>query len=149
MRLGALQISLPADWEDHSLYSFVAPAQPTLPMRPSNPGFQENLVVQPRKLDTGEDLLRCTQRLLDNTQREMDVANLEQGSLRTNSGLDVERVSYTLVDPYNQMPVAQVVYLLVHEQTEWQFAFSVSAIQLEARRPAFDAWVGSAAFPSD
>lgn len=145
MRVGDLDIDIPASWEDHSLYSFVAPpevASPKLALKQAP--FRKNVVLQRRPLPDEATLLDCVAHVQQTTARDFGEGvqvTVEDGPVCP--GGPTKRLTYKLVDPATSQPVVQVVYVARIRGAEWQIAFSAQAASLRDVLPQFDAVVAS------
>lgn len=144
MRVGPLEIDLPEDWQDRSLYTYVAPlteVSPTLAVQQST--FQTNVVFQQRPLEAGELLEHCVERARQNTLEMFGGPKISIEHGPSSAAIPFKRLTYTVVDGVTNQPVAQVLYVGIVGDREWQVAFSVAAIQLDAQLPAFDRMIAS------
>ena len=143
MRIADLEIAVPDDWEDHSLYTYVAPAEDVSPAlsKGSSP-FRTNVVFQQRPLgdETIEDRVQQVLKSTAETFGEVEV-KVEDGP--SNADMTSRRVSYTVVDGVTNQPVGQLIYVCVVGELEWQVAFSIAAISMRERIPDFDRMVAS------
>lgn len=138
MRLGDLEVPIPDDWEDRSLYTFIAPPEKTVPLRATKSTFRSNVVLQKRRLGHDETLESCTEAIVAQTKAgygDVEVA-VEAGPAAPR--VSSNRVSYRLVDPVTHQPVAQLVYVCLVDRAEWQIAVSVPAMDLAAATRRFD-----------
>lgn len=144
-RIGDIDLELPAGWEDHSLYSFVAPAeQAVATMRAKQaPTFRKNVVLQRRVVGSGATLDDCVKRARDSTARDFGAVSVEIDDGPSAAGTPTKRLVYKVVDQVTHQPVAQVVYVALLRGTEWQIAFSVPAMAVDDAVPAFEAVVRS------
>ena len=145
MHIGDLTIDIPGTWLDASLYSFVAPAEaagPSLAVKQVQ--FRKNVVLQRRPVTPDTTLEQCVDRLVKQTERDLGGGikiDLEDGP---QAGVGVtRRITYRLVDPVTNQPVAQVLYLALVAGWEWQIAFSAPAVGLKEAMPEFDKIVAS------
>ena len=144
MRVGPLDIDLPEDWQDRSLYTYVAPitdVSPSMAVRQTT--FQTNVVFQQRRLEAGEGLEQCVERARQNTDGMFGGPKISITDGPTADGIQFKRLTYTVVDGVTSQPVAQVLYVGRVGEREWQVAFSVAAIELDAQIPAFDRMIAS------
>lgn len=140
MRIGDLQIDIPATWEDHSLYSFVAPPEDIGPaLRAKQAPFRRNVVLQRRPVAPATTLDDCVAHVQQTTARDFGegVKIDVQDGPRAPCG-PTRRLTYRLIDPVTSQAVAQVVYVALVHQAEWQIAFSAPAASLPADLPRFD-----------
>jgi hypothetical protein len=145
MRIGDLHIDIPATWEDHSLYSFVAPPEDAGPqLRAKQAPFRRNVVLQRRPVAPETTLADCVLHVQQTTARDFGAGvkiDVEDGPPA--AGGPTRRLTYRLIDPVTTQAVAQVVYVALVKQTEWQIAFSAPAAGLKADVPRFDEIVRS------
>ncbi len=145
MRIGDLEVDIPSAWEDHSLYSFVAPPEVVSPEKTVKQApFRKNLVMQRHAVPEDATLDDRVQGVVKATERDFGQAvkvDVEDGPLA--AGSKTRRVVYKVVDPVTNQPVAQVLYVLLHGGFEWQIAFSTPALTLKAAQAEFDAVVAS------
>lgn len=137
-RVGDLELPIPEDWDDRSLYTFVAPPAKTVPMRATQSTFRKNVVLQKRRLAPDETLESCTDRLVEQTKEGHGTVAIDVADGPKNDALVSKRISYRLVDPVSNQPVAQLIYVCLVGRAEWQIAVSVPAIELDAARAEFD-----------
>jgi len=143
VRVANLDIDVPGDWEDHSLYTWVAPAEDISPARRvgSSP-FRTNVVFQQTPL--GEETLEDRVQLaLKNTAESFGEVEVKVEEGPGNEQLQSRRLVYTVVDPVTNQPVSQLLYICAVGDVEWQVAFSVAAIKLRERMAEFDRIVTS------
>lgn len=141
MRIGDLDIDIPATWEDHSLYSFVAPpedASPTMTVKQAP--FRKNVVLQRRPVGETATIDDCVAHVRATTARDFggDV-KIEEADGPNGT----KRLVYRLIDPVTSQAVAQVVYVALIRSAEWQVAFSAPAAALKAAQAEFDRIVAS------
>lgn len=143
-RVGDLELPLPDDWEDRSLYSFVAPPAKTVPMRATHSTFRKNVVLQKRKLPGEATLDTCVEELVELTREGHGDLAVDVRDGPRNDTLTSKCVSYRLVDPVTNQPVAQLIYVCLVDGAEWQMAVSVPAFELDEARRQFDAILAQA-----
>jgi hypothetical protein len=145
MRIGDLEVEIPATWEDHSLYSFVAPPEIVSPEKTVKQApFRKNVVLQRQAVAADATLPERAQAVLASTEREFgQQVKVEIQDGPAAAGVPTRRVVYKVVDPVTSQPVAQVVYVMLYEGSEWQIAFSTPALSLKQALPEFDAIVAS------
>lgn len=143
MRVGDLDMDIPSEWEDHSLYTYLAPVEDISPaLRVGKTEFRANVVIQPQPLD-GDTLDDRVRLALENTQKTFGDVEVEVTDGPQNEQLQCRRLVYTVVDGVTNQPVSQLLYICVVGEVEWQIAFSVPAISMRARLPEFDRMVAS------
>ena len=141
MRVGDLEIDIPASWEDHSLYSFVAPPEVASPkMTLKQAPFRKNVVLQRRPVAPETTIDDCVAHVTATTARDFGGGVKIEVDAGPNG---TKRLTYKLVDPATNQPVAQVVYVALIRGAEWQVAFSAPAAALKEVLPQFDAIVAS------
>jgi hypothetical protein len=142
MRIGKLEIEVPEEWEDASLYTFVAPTDDLWATPGKGGSFRTNVVFQSRKVGPNEPLARCVERLMEGTQELFGAVKIEVCDGPQVAGVPSRRLVYSVSDEAGQ-PVSQVIYLFVVQGLEWQAAFSLAAADKERWLPHFDQMVAS------
>jgi len=141
MRFSNLRVDIPSDWTDGSLYTFIAPHSGNggvVPIRE----FRSNVVFQSRKLEPGEGLEQCVDRVKAHlAELYGELALTAEDGPRLVSGPS-RRLSYT-VSGKGAKDIAQVIYVFTLGDTEWQAAFSIGARDLKESLPKWDAMVAS------
>jgi hypothetical protein len=144
MRIGDLDIDIPTSWEDHSLYSFVAPPADVSPsMSVKQAVFRTNVVMQRRPVADDTPLERCVEAAMAATARDFGQVKIELSDGPTVAGGPSKRLVYKVIDSVTNQPVAQVVYVCLVRATEWTLAFSTPALSLKESLPDLDAIVAS------
>ena len=144
MQLGKIAIDLPSDWDDRSLYTFVAPPQNAGPqMRARASPFRKNVVLQRRELSAEETIDSCVDALVERTVETFGELNIDVAAGPTTEHMQSKRVAYSIFDDVTQSAVAQVVYLCLIGHDEWQVAFSLPAVDLKAEIEGLDAMVAT------
>jgi hypothetical protein len=145
MHIGDLTIDIPGTWLDASLYSFVAPAEaagPSLAVKQVQ--FRKNVVLQRRPVTPESTLEILVDRLVKQTERDLGGGikiDVEDGPATPVS--PTRKITYRLVDPVTNQPVAQVLYLALVDGWEWQIAFSAPAAGHKEAVLEFDKIVAS------
>ena len=144
MQLGKIEIDVPGDWEDRSLYTFVAPKEDVSPqMRVKENAFRKNVVIQRRGLGPEETLESCAEFLVSTTRETFGEIKIEVADGPTTLAFESRRVTYTVIDDVTQSAVGQVIYLCLMGHEEWQLAFSLPAINLSRDLPGLEKIVAS------
>lgn len=142
MNIAGLEMNIPDNWEDRSLYTFVAPVvEQRTGMTTQTASFRTNVVVTRRPQEEGRTLDVIGPEIVERTKRDFGDVNVHVEDGPQVIGKPTKRAHYTVVDPRGGSPVAQVQYAFIHDGYEWVMTFSVASIELKAQMATFDQMV--------
>jgi hypothetical protein len=148
VRLGPLDIAIPPDWEDRSLYTFIAPPQEMRAgMMATTQSFRANVVLTRRPVPPDQTIEASAELAAARAKRDLGdikVTILEGPPI---DGSPSQTLSYVVVDPRGGPPIAQVQYLFKRDGSEWSLTFSVAALELKNRQAELERLVMSIHFP--
>lgn len=144
MNLGQLSMDIPSDWEDRSMYTFIAPRQ-SAAMGPiaQDDGFRTNVVVRVGPRGQASSLAELTRRAAEEAKTMFGAVTVDETPGPTVGGVETRRLRYRIVEPGGTLPIAQYQYLLVLEKTERTITFTTAAVHAKALEVNFDEMVRS------
>jgi hypothetical protein len=139
MNIAGLEMNIPDNWEDRSLYTFVAPVEEVRTgMTTQSASFRTNVVITRKPIQEGRTLDAVGSEIEERTKRDFGDVKVQLENGPAVMGQPSKRASYTVVDPRGGAPVAQVQYVFMHGGFEWMMTFSVASIALKEQMPTFD-----------
>lgn len=148
MHLARMAIDIPESWEDRSTYTFIAPrARAGFGPIAQDDGFRTNLVItvgshgKARSLD---EMVRVAREEARNNFGDLAVDDVE-GPLVMNT--PSRRISYSIIEPGGTVPLTQVQYLAVVDQTERVFTFTTASLHAKSLFQQMEAIIRSARHP--
>jgi hypothetical protein len=148
MKLGSMEIDLPGEWEDRSMYTFIAPAKKAGvgPTAKAAPEFRTNVVITPSPLESGVDLKACSRRVEERIRRDFGDVEIAADDGPSAGGRKSRRLKYRVVNPRGGAPIEQVQYVIIAGGREWNITFSTISLEAKALEPAFEQYIRSIRF---
>lgn len=145
MNLGRMKIDIPADWEDRSTYTFIAPRTKTNvgPTLAADDGFRTNLVITTGKAGKARPLDVLLGTTLEQLRGNFGDIPFEQTVGPEISGQPSHKITYRVIEPGGTLPIVQVQYLTVVEGTERVFTFTTAAVHAKVLAADFDRMIRS------
>lgn len=146
MKLGRMQMAIPDDWEDRSLYTYVAPPESvSMGMTAQEPRtFRTNVVVTRKPMAPGWSLDASVRAIEARTKRDFGQIEIKVDDAGSVASQPAKRLRYIVNDPgQKSLPVAQVLYVFLLEGAEWTVTFSVASMALKEQLPEFERMVRS------
>jgi len=138
---GALSLDLPAAWDDHSVYTFVAPEQSMgagLPTMAKTQGFRPNVVVTREGKGKYERLDAYAKEQLGASQKALPQMKVLSEDSGTTGGIaSISRV-FTFVVPNQNATVQQVQIFVMHGAWIYTMTFSTLPQFYAEHRKLFD-----------
>ncbi len=139
MRFGKIEVEIPEDWEDLSLYTFAAPrAETKAGPRLVTQGFRTNVVMSfgPRgKAAAIDDEIKLAIQRAEQTCGPIKPAIGDGPSI---AGKSTKRISYQFVEPGGTLALAQIQYLTIMDGTLLTISFTTASLEAKNLAPMFD-----------
>ena len=144
LSLGRMQIDIPDSWEDRSMYTFIAPrAKAGVGPVAQDDGFRTNVVVTvgPRGKARGLDI--ATQAAITEVRSNFGEVAIEQAEGPAIDGQQSRRLTYRVIEPGGSLPILQVQYVTILDDSERFFTFTTAAIHAKSMIPEIERMIRS------
>jgi hypothetical protein len=144
MELGRIALDVPDDWEDHSLYTFVAPrAAVESSPRMVVEGFRSNVVINWGPRGKAELLEAEVSRAIDRATRDFGPVKPAISDGPKLAGNESRRIMYRFIEPGGTLALTQIQYLSILDGTALTIAFTTASLEAKNVAPLFDRIAGS------
>ena len=139
MRFGKIDLEIPEDWEDLSLYTFAAPRSEVSAGRGLvTQGFRTNIVMSWGARGKAETFDREVELAVQRAVQTCGPVKPQITEGPSIAGSETKRISYTFVEPGGTLPLAQIQYLAIIASTLLTISFTTASIEAKKLAPMFD-----------
>ena len=141
-----VSLELPGQWEDRSIYTFVAPEQMAssgLPTMAKTQGFRPNVVVTREPKGKVQRIDTYAKEQLAISQKQLPQLKVIEDKEHQLSGQPAVSRVFTFVAPPQNVVVQQLQTFVLHQDWIYTFTFSSLPDGFNEQRKSFDGILGS------